>query len=122
MSVETLRAELFDMTEPAMAAALEALPVSDPRRPTPESLAQKHDVPIETVYEIVDEVIAATLPRRHSTFYEKRCQDKGLEPWPGRPPGTPGSTSATSHGRGLGALGPRREPSPVDDQAGTEGP
>jgi hypothetical protein len=90
VSVETLRAELSDMTEPQKAAELEALPEGDPRRPTPETLAERHDVPIETVYETVDEVIAATLPLRHSTFYVKWCLKRGLEPWPGWParPGT----------------------------------
>lgn len=80
MSVETLRAELVEMTEPQKAAELEALPEGDPRRPTPEALAERHEVPVETVYETVDEVIRATLPLRHSTFYKKWCIDQGLEP------------------------------------------
>jgi hypothetical protein len=57
MSVETLRTELFAMTEPAKASVLQALPEGDPQRPTPEALAEQHEVSVETVYETVEEVI-----------------------------------------------------------------
>jgi hypothetical protein len=78
--VEALRAELLAMTEPSLAAELDALPEGDPRRPTAEALAERHGVTLETFYEIVDDVISATLPLRHSTVYQKWCAREGLRP------------------------------------------
>lgn len=80
MSVETLRAELVAMTEESLSSELMALAEGDPKRPTPETLAHRHDVSLDAVYETVDEVIRATLPLRNSVFYRKWCVREGLEP------------------------------------------
>lgn len=80
MTVETLWVEPIALTEPPRAAALAGLPEGDPERPTPETLAERHEVPVETVYEMVDQVLQATLPLRHSALYQKWCIDQGVEP------------------------------------------
>lgn len=106
MSVETLRAELLAMTEEPLASELEAPSEGDPRRPTPETLAERHDVPVETVYETIDEVIAATLPLRNSTFYVKWCLERVLEPWPGWPARPASKSSSSSEGPSERSEGP----------------
>jgi hypothetical protein len=77
---ETLRAELLAMTTEPLSSTLMALPEGHPDRPTPESLAERHGLTVETVYKMVDDAISATLPLRRSTFYRKWCAQKGLRP------------------------------------------